>query len=995
MSDSIKTVKINELPEKDSLIESDILIVEDTTTTHKISAKHLIESIQTSDEITENFVQKSEINIPNGVAPLNGKTQLLSENIPFGTASKTVFEGSRGKALEDGLDAHLLDTSNPHHVTLSQLGVTVSADDINTVENDLTTLINSKITQEVTDRNSAISAHNSSTSAHTDIRNLISNLDTNKSNTNHTHDNSTITSLDASKITSGTIDIERLPKGALERCVVVADDTARFALTTSSVQTGDTVKVTGTGIMYFVVDDSKLSSAAGYEVYTAGSATSVPWSGVTDKPSSYTPSSHTHDYLPLSGGALTGNLTLTETKNILLRPNNVNYTAGIGYDTSGNECIALWAKNSVTRLRWYAGSDMSTMAAGTMMGITPDFEISKASGSTIGYISGNTIIHTGNYASYLPTITGSGASGTWAISITGNAATATTASNLSYFKCTSNSVVALDDTTANAIGYTNGTSAVLGISDGALYKQVYSSSWVHEIYGDYRTGQIAVRGKNNGTWQAWRTILDSSNYTSYCAASSHTHSYAGSSSAGGSATSAVKLATARTISLTGSVTGSGSFDGSGNLSIATTTNHTHSYAGSSSAGGDATNALKLSGYSASSTTTANTIALRTSDGYINATYFNQSSGVETPTTSSYIMYANSDGYLRKSSLANVKTILGLGSAAYTASTAYATSGHTHTTVNGVYTSSGGAQPPSYVGSGKVHFNMMNKLTGLSSLPTYGDFILMDTYSGSDVPYVTAIGVIKTSSPRAYIAVGKKGDTSTWLSQAEIITTSNIGSQSVSSATTATKLGSSTVGGAAKPIYLNAGTATACSSTVGSSAIPVYMNAGTITACSTLSVSTTGNAATATKLATARTIQTNLGSTSSASFNGTANVTPGVTGTLPVTNGGTGATTAANARTNLGLGGAATYSATSSITSGSTALITSGAVYTGLAGKAASSHTHAASNITAGTFSATGVVAATGTDYTTNRIRNTVFTTTDPGAGVSSSYANGSIICVYE
>lgn len=51
------------------------------------------------------------------------------------------------------------------------------------------------------------------------------------------------------------------------------------------------------------------------------------------------------------------------------------------------------------------------------------------------------------------------------------------------------------------------------------------------------------------------------------------------------------------------------------------------------------------------------------------------------------------------------------------------------------------------------------------------------------------------------------------------------------ATTATKLGSSTVGGAAKPIYLNGGTATACSSTVGSTTKPIYMNAGTITACS--------------------------------------------------------------------------------------------------------------------------------------------------------------------
>ena len=51
----------------------------------------------------------------------------------------------------------------------------------------------------------------------------------------------------------------------------------------------------------------------------------------------------------------------------------------------------------------------------------------------------------------------------------------------------------------------------------------------------------------------------------------------------------------------------------------------------------------------------------------------------------------------------------------------------------------------------------------------------------------------------------------------------------------------------------------------------------------------GNAASATKLATARTIRTNLASTSTASFDGSANITPGVTGTLPVANGGTGLT----------------------------------------------------------------------------------------------------------
>lgn len=56
---------------------------------------------------------------------------------------------------------------------------------------------------------------------------------------------------------------------------------------------------------------------------------------------------------------------------------------------------------------------------------------------------------------------------------------------------------------------------------------------------------------------------------------------------------------------------------------------------------------------------------------------------------------------------------------------------------------------------------------------------------------------------------------------------------------------------------------------------------------------------ATKLATARNIQTNLASTSPASFDGTKNITPGVTGILPVANGGTGAITAEGAREKLG------------------------------------------------------------------------------------------------
>lgn len=126
----------------------------------------------------------------------------------------------------------------------------------------------------------------------------------------HKHDDSTITSLNASKL-FGTIDIARLPHGALERCVIVTDDDARFKLTTADVQLGDTVKVDKTKTMYFVINESKLNSEEGYTIYTAGTATSVPWSGVTGKPSTFTPSAHTHPYL--SALSVSGK-TITYTK---------------------------------------------------------------------------------------------------------------------------------------------------------------------------------------------------------------------------------------------------------------------------------------------------------------------------------------------------------------------------------------------------------------------------------------------------------------------------------------------------------------------------------------------------------------------------------------------------------------------------------------------------------------------------------------------------------
>lgn len=143
----------------------------------------------------------------------------------------------------------------------------------------------------------------------------------------------TLANFDASKIASGTISIDRLPKAALERLVVVANDTARFALTTATAQSGDTVKVTSTGKMYLIKDESKLNSEDGYEPYTVSQASSVPWSGVTGKPSTFTP--------PTSSATVLGGIKVGYTTS------GKNYKVQL--DSSGNAYVNVpWTDTNTT-----------------------------------------------------------------------------------------------------------------------------------------------------------------------------------------------------------------------------------------------------------------------------------------------------------------------------------------------------------------------------------------------------------------------------------------------------------------------------------------------------------------------------------------------------------------------------------------------------------------------------------------------------------------------
>jgi hypothetical protein len=117
------------------------------------------------------------------------------------------------------------------------------------------------------------------------------------------------------------------------------------------------------------------------------------------------------------------------------------------------------------------------------------------------------MIHSGNIGSQTVATAGS---------CTGNAATATTTDNINgrpFVNTNSNSGTNADTINSNGISYyTSGVTNFSGnATDGALFSQAYSNDWQHQIAGDYRSGQIALRGKNGGTWQSWRRVLDQTN----------------------------------------------------------------------------------------------------------------------------------------------------------------------------------------------------------------------------------------------------------------------------------------------------------------------------------------------------------------------------------------------------------------------------------------------------------------------------------------------------
>lgn len=215
--------------------------------------------------------------------------------------------------------------------------------------------------------------------------------------------NTTISTINAEKLT-GTIDanrlpeipIEKIPAAALERLFVVDSQSAAMSV---DVQEGDVVQIGSGGPMYFCVSESASTFATKFKEFTAGSATSVPWSGVTGKPTFATvaTSGSYNDLtnkptIPSLSGYATQNWVTSQgyLTSVPVATSSAYGGIQIGYPTSGkNYAVQLSNGKAYVNVPWTdtnttytAGTNISI--SGTAINCTYSYSLPTATASVLG-----------------------------------------------------------------------------------------------------------------------------------------------------------------------------------------------------------------------------------------------------------------------------------------------------------------------------------------------------------------------------------------------------------------------------------------------------------------------------------------------------------------------------------------------------------------------------------------------------------------------------------
>ena len=259
--------------------------------------------------------------------------------------------------------------------------------------------------------------------------------------------------------------------------------------------------------------------------------TSLDWENIENKPSSFTPSSHTHTFASLTSKPTTlSGYGITDAK------------IANGVITLGTATITPLTTHQTVTLA--SGTNNGTLKL-TVGSKTTDNIAVKGLGSAAYTASSAyaTAGHTHNYAG--------------AASAGGAAYSANKINSRGKLTAYTEGSTTMGESGVNLYTvYNNG----YPVSYGNLL-HIYGSGagqLLAEWCGNSTRGHLYYRSKRDNSengWSAWGKVAFVTDNVA----------------------SASKWATARTITLTGSVTGSVSIDGSGNVTLATTTNHTHSY----------------------------------------------------------------------------------------------------------------------------------------------------------------------------------------------------------------------------------------------------------------------------------------------------------------------------------------------------------------------------------------------------------------------------------
>lgn len=319
----------------------------------------------------------------------------------------------------------------------------------------------------------------------------------------------------ASDINSGTLDSARLPVVPVSK-----GGTGLSTITSGQVLVGN-----GTGnVTTRAIDTTNGGTSGSTSLITSGAV----YAGLAGKSNT----GHTHSYLPLTGGILSGDLSFSHSDGCITWDSGTYRQRIKSTDDSASDTnVFTFQQSSDSGSTW---TDLMTIKANSKV-IASEF---------VGSLSGNAATST-SATKATQDSAGQQIDTTYikSLSVSGQTITYTKGNNDPGTITTQDKYVLQGESTTEnyrplVMGYSNNSTSIsLGDS---VTNQVYVNTL---IYAQPSTGTIFAT-KFTGDLE-------------------------------GNAATAAKWATARTITLTGSVTGSVSIDGSGDVTLNTTTNHNH------------------------------------------------------------------------------------------------------------------------------------------------------------------------------------------------------------------------------------------------------------------------------------------------------------------------------------------------------------------------------------------------------------------------------------